>query len=131
VVIEVDSQKLSGSNVNEYGEICRLNSQDNYYYFGIGSDGYYGIGKNINDEWIDLGEDDQGTNGRVISAGNRINHLKATCDFDQLTLEVNGFVLMDIVDPELRSGDVGLYACAFDDEGVDILFDNFRVSRLK
>jgi hypothetical protein len=63
----------------------------------------------------------------VIKGGSPTNHLKATANYDHLTLEVNGSILMDITDPELRSGDVGLYIYAYEDTS-DFLFDNFLVS---
>jgi len=129
VIIEVDGQKVGGSDNNEYGVVCRLNEDNNFYYFGISGEGFYGIGKLINDEWLDLGDEGWGFNDRVIEPGTKTNHLKAECSFDNLSLEVNGSTLIDVTDPELRSGDVGLYVCAYDDAGADILFDNFKVTR--
>ncbi len=128
IVIEVDAQKLSGVENNEFGVISRYNADNDFYYFGISSDGYYGIGKFVDDEWIDLGEEGSGFNDRVIRGGTAINHLKATANYENLSLEVNGSTLMDITDPKLRSGDVGLYVCTYED-ATDILFDNFKVTQ--
>ncbi len=128
VVIEVDAQKISGAENNEFGVISRYNDDNDFYYFGISSDGYYGIGKLVDDEWIDLGEEGWGFNDQVVKGGAASNHLKATANYENLSLEVNGSVLMAISDPELRSGDVGLYVCTYED-GTDILFDNFTVTQ--
>jgi hypothetical protein len=128
IVIEVDAQKTSGTEDNEFGIITRFTEDSDFYYYGISSDGYYGIGKFIDEKWINLGQEGWGFNDKVIKPGQAINHIKATANYENLTLEVNGQVLMDLVDPELRSGDVGLYVCSNEDE-TQIQFDNFRVSK--
>jgi hypothetical protein len=42
---------------------------------------------------------------------------------------VNGQILADVKDSDLSDGDIGLIASTFDESGVDILFDNFVVTR--
>jgi hypothetical protein len=64
----------------------------------------------------------------VINTGSGVNHLKGRCNFDTLTLEVNGSTLLQVSDPDLRVGEVGLYICAYDSPGVEVLFDNYVVS---
>src|SRR5512139_3323647 len=43
---EIEAKKFDGPDDNVFGLICRSNKAgDQYYYFVISSDGYYGIGK--------------------------------------------------------------------------------------
>ena len=61
----------------------------------------------------------------VINRGTNVNHLRADCVGDRLTLYVNGEKLAEATDATLTHGDVGLLAGAFSQPGVDIIFDNF------
>ena len=45
VYVEVDATKIGGADDNDYGVICRYQDGDNFYFFVISSDGYYGVGK--------------------------------------------------------------------------------------
>jgi hypothetical protein len=51
------------------------------------------------------------------------------CDSENLTLEVNGSILMDVTDSDIPAGDVGLYAGVYDAPGLEVVFDNFIVRR--
>jgi len=129
VIIEVDAQQIGGPDYNEFGVTCRVKDEDNFYLFVVGGDGYYGIAKKIDNVWIDLSDSGGGFNKNVIKAKPIMNHLKVTCNYEELTLEVNGSILIEVSAPDLRSGDVGLYVAAFDEPGVEILFDNFVVTK--
>src|SRR5512139_4024944 len=50
VVIDVDSQKTAGPDENDFGIICRYQDEQNFYFFTIGSDGFYSISKILNGE---------------------------------------------------------------------------------
>ncbi len=76
-----------------------------------------------------LGGTEWGFNDKVIQTGKQSNHLKATCDGNTLTFEVNGSILMDVNDSDIMFGDVGLYAGTYQEAGAEILFDNFLVHK--
>ena len=129
VVIDVEATKSGGPDNNEFGIICRYVDQDNFYIFSISSDGYYGISKFVDGDQSGVGMEDMQFNDKVIKLGASTNKLRATCNTDSLKFEVNGQVLADVKDSSLTSGDVGLIASTFDEVGVDILFDNFVVTK--
>ena len=129
VVIDVDAQKMAGPDENDYGIICRYQDEQNFYFFTIGSDGFYSISKILNGEESLIGMDKMQYNDTSIQLGSSPNHLTAECVGSNLTLTVNGTVLADVKDTDLTSGDVGLVAGTYDTPGVDILFDNFVVTR--
>ena len=62
-----------------------------------------------------------------IKTGVAINHLRADCNGDTLSLFANGFPLAQVHDPTLSHGDVGVLAGTFSHPGVDVIFDNFIV----
>lgn len=123
VRLEVDSGKLAGPDENRIGLLCRFNQAD-YYFFLISSDGFYGIGIFKDGKATLLGQSEmQGSEN--IRQGMAINHLRADCTGDKLTLYINGFETASVQDSTLKSGDVGLLVGTFDQPGVDVIFDNF------
>lgn len=128
VIIEVDAYEQKGTTDNEYGVVCRMLDSDNFYYLAITSEGYYIIGKQSNGEWVYLLDGEYQFN-EAIKGDESVNHIKATCEENTFSLEANGTPLVSITDPGIRTGDVGVYACAFSSPGATINFDNYIVTR--
>lgn len=126
VRIDVDAARLAGPLENRFGVICRYQDINNYYFFIISSDGYMGMGKVVNGITSLLGQDMMIYNPAILT-GVAPNHLQAQCLGDTLTFFVNGLPAGIAVDPDFKSGDIGLVAGAFNEVGVDILFDNLIV----
>ncbi len=128
VIVTVETTKLGGPDDNEFGVICRYVDANNFYFFTISSDGYYGITKIVNDDMVLVGMDSM-LFSDVINQGDRSkNTLRADCDGTTLRLHVNGTLLVEATDSDLTSGDVGLIAGTFDTPGTDIRFDNMTVA---
>ncbi|GAB4422466.1 MAG: hypothetical protein Kow002_11810 [Anaerolineales bacterium] len=125
VRLEVDVAKWSGPDENRFGLLCRF-IENNYYFFLLSSDGYYTIGKYLGGNAFLLGQTEMQPSDS-IHQGLAVNHLRADCVGDTLTLYVNGVQVAEAKDPDLAQGDVGLLAGTFAQPGVDILFDNFVV----
>ena len=123
--IEVDTGKLAGPDENRIGVLCRYTDED-YYFFIITSDGFYGVGLFKDGQATLLGQSEllASTN---INKGLAINHLRADCAGNTLTFFINGFQTAQVQDTTLTSGDAGLLAGTFGTAGVDIVFDNFVV----
>lgn len=124
--IEVDATKVGGSDNNDFGVLCRYADADNFYFFIISSDGYYGIGKLLDGEQKLIGVDAMPPS-EAIKQGDASNHLRADCIGSKLSLYVNGEFLAQYEDSDLASGDVGLIAGTIDAPGTDIHFDNLQV----
>jgi hypothetical protein len=125
VRLEVDVGKLGGPDENRIGLICRYSGSD-YYFFIVSSDGYYGIGLYSSGRAVLIGQSEMQSSSD-IKTGLAVNHLRADCVGDVLTLFVNGFQIASAQDQTLKSGDLGLLAGTFSQPGVDIIFDNFVV----
>ncbi len=126
VRIEVDATKAGGSDDNDFGVICRYQDVENFYYFVISSDGYYGIFKTVNGEQILIGTENMPPSD-AIKLGNTTNHLSAECVGNKLSMYANGVKLDEFEDTDFTSGDVGLIAGTYDTPGTEIHFDNFEV----
>jgi hypothetical protein len=125
--IETDAFKAAGPDNNQFGIICRYEDADNFYFFLISSDGYYGIGKSQNGQQVLLTGQGKMTFSAKIAKGRAANHLRADCVGPNLALFVNGQHLATVADPAFSRGDVGLIVGTFDEPGADIRFDNFAV----
>jgi len=123
-----DAVKAGGPDDNDFGVICRYQDVDNFYFFIISSDGYYGIGKTVDGVQELIGTDQMNPDD-AINQGDANNHIKADCVGSHLVLHANGAKLADVEDTSLSSGDVGLIAGTFDEAGADIHFDNFVVRK--
>lgn len=128
VSIEVDAIKYAGPDNNDFGVICRYQDQNNFYMFVISSDGYYGIAK-LKDGQYSMISSDKLQYSEVITQGQAVNHLRVDCVGDRLSLYANGRKLVETRDADFASGDVGLVAGAYQEKGVEILFDNFVVKK--
>jgi len=128
VQIEVDATKVGGERNNRFGIICRAVDPNNFYTFVISSDGYYGIGKIKGRDYSLVGLEALQPS-EAIQLGSAVNHIRADCIGDTLTLYVNEKKLVEVKDSEFTSGDVGLIAGTYDTPGTDIRFDNFVVKK--
>lgn len=124
VVIEVDAEKKPGPEDDQFGVICRLDENYNYYVFLISSMGEYGIAKMEQGQLTILGSGEMAFS-EAIRQGEESNHVSATCAGETLILAVNGQELLSVEDASIAGGDVGLAVGTFDQPGVDVFFDNF------
>jgi hypothetical protein len=125
VRLEVDAGKLGGPEENRAGLMCRYSGAD-YYFFMITHDGYFGVGVFAGGQAVLLGQSEMQFHP-AIHTGVNINHLRADCVGEALTLYANGQQLASVQDARLKDGDVGLLAGTFGQPGVDMIFDNFVV----
>ncbi len=126
VRIEVDAIKVDGDRNNRFGIICRKQGPSSFYVFLISSDGYYGIGKINGADYRLLGSDSLLPSDK-IPKGSAYLHLRADCIGDRLGLYVNGEKIHEVQDADFQAGDAGLIAGAYNANGTEILFDNFRI----
>lgn len=126
VRLEVDAARFGGPEENRMGLVCRYRGAADYYFFIISSDGYYAVGKVTQGVPLLLGQE-QMQYSAAIRTGWAINHLRADCVGDTLTFYVNYLPVALVHDGDHAGGDVGLLAGAFEQTGVDVIFDNFVV----
>jgi hypothetical protein len=127
--IQVEATKAGGPDDNVFGLVCRSDpAGEQYYFFVISSDGYYGIGKVSSSGQELLSAADMLPSG-AIKQGKNTNLIQADCVGDRLALTVNGQLLAEVRDGELIDGDIGLTAGSFDKPAVEIHFDDLVVSK--
>jgi hypothetical protein len=133
VVFDVETQYAAGPINNEYGVLCRYerggDGRNSFYFFFISSDGYYALGKVVDDVRTILSpaEGSFQPSDAILLEPEAVNTLTATCVDDQMALAVNGTRVGEFTDDELERGDIGLIAGTFDEGGVRIHFDNVLV----
>ncbi len=126
VVIEVKAARQSGPVNNSYGVICRYKDEDNFYTALITSDGYAGIFNVSNGKHNLLGHKEM-IPVPAILGGTNVNLVHLECIGNTLALAVNGSPVDAQQDSSFTDGDAGLIAGTFDEPGVHIVFDDFKV----
>jgi hypothetical protein len=126
VRIEVEAIKIGGPDNNTFGVICRMQDEKNFYAFVISSDGYAGIIKVVEGDYLLINSESMEF-APSVRQGEAINYLVVTCQYNFLKLDINGENQFSIQDNSFTQGDVGLIAGSFEEPGVDIFFDNLTV----
>lgn len=128
VIIEVTATKQSGPDENSFGVICRYQDEENFYAALITSDGYAGIFEVNEGEYKLIGHKEM-IPVPAILGGNASNLIYFECIGNSLSLAVNDSPVDSQTDKSFKKGDVGLIAGTFEDTGVHIAFDDFKVSQ--
>ena len=128
VVIDVDATQTSAGpeSNNDYGVACRVQENGDGYYLIISGDGYYSIFKGEGDTFIPLSD---WTESGDIHQGNASNHIQASCVGSDLVLMVNGKKMASANDSTFTHGDIAMTATTYEDQPVEIHFDNVVVSK--
>jgi hypothetical protein len=128
VRVEADISSSAGPLENRMGLVCRMKNDQNFYFFIISADGYYGIGKVKAGEWSLLSSEQMQPNAAILT-GAQVNHVRADCIGNLLILYVNNLLVSSALDTDFTSGDVGVLAGAFATPGADVYFENFVVHK--
>jgi len=130
VSIEVDATQTGGPDKSVYGVVCRAQDDKNFYVFVVSAAGYYGIGKVVDGQgpsMLGTSAPDQLNASDAIKKMDELNHIRADCNGNVLTLFINGKQVSSVQDDAITSGDVGLLVKTFEQPGIDVTFDNFAV----
>ncbi len=126
--VEVDFLKVKGPKADDIGLICRYSESDkgfSFYYMVVGSDGFAAAYRVLEGDVTTLQELDPGS--VTLSPPNQVTNLKMDCLGNQLRLFVNDQLVMSVTDNVLKGGDVGLIAGVYDEPGLVVRFNSFRV----
>lgn len=126
VQVEVEIRQARGGRENLIGLVCRYRDGWNYYFFVISADGYFGLGKVREGQAHLLGQS-QMSYSRDLHP--QQNHLALLCLASTLIGRINGQTVALAEDSDFPRGDVGLLVGARQEGGVQVYFDNFRVTR--
>lgn len=126
VKIQADAIKIGGPDNNNFGVVCRMVDEQNFYAFLISSDGYAGILRVLEGQYQLLNENSLQFSAD-IHKGAALNQITAECNGDQLSLSINGQSVSSASDSNFSTGDIALLAGTYAETGVDIMFDNLVV----
>jgi len=130
VHLEVSGQNTGSAGDVVFGLVCDFsirNDQASYYFLGIGTDGYYTVGKYVDGKLTTLVED---TNGNFTDE-TATYRLAADCGSGVQTLYVDDQQVASTADTALSNGDVGLFVGAFNQTGAAATFDDFVATQLR
>ncbi|HDQ73530.1 MAG TPA: hypothetical protein ENN19_15755 [Chloroflexi bacterium] len=129
VVVEVDAYLAPESSDGHFGVLCRYVDEQNFYYFAVSPNGYYGIF--LIHEGIPevlTGQDQRMAQSSLVQTEG-LSKVRAVCYQSQLSLYVNGELIETVLDDTLVRGDVGLGVGSGPEGNVRAYFDNFVVTK--
>ena len=124
--LSVEATQVAGPDDNEYGVLVRMQDAHHFCRFSISGDGYYVVNKYDGEEWRELGDD--WSSSDTIHLGAEMNLLEVVCQGRTMTLLVNGVQLVQVEDSSYSRGGIGLYAGSFFEPGVEVHFDNLKIT---
>jgi len=127
--IEVTAKRVEGPLDGYYGIICDFQNGMNYYFLGLGVDGWYGIllKKAGQTKILQEGMDQSG----AVRMGNTENVLRAECAQGKHTLWVNGIQLASAADRTFSGGAIGLGVGNRKTPGTVAVFQFFKLFSLE
>ena len=129
VAVEVDLYPAPGSENGYAGVLCRHEDLQNFYYFAVGSEGYYAIFRRVDGSELEiLSGGGSAVRSEAIRQGEQVNHILAVCQGNTLSLYANGELLETVEDSTHRLGDVGVGAASRAPGDVRFHFDNFQAT---
>jgi hypothetical protein len=129
--IEVTAIDLGPATDAGFGIICHYVDDQNFYYLGIGSDGYYAIARFVDDEVTFLSDSEGWIESDGIALDAASYRLGADCGQGTLTLYVDGEAIDSVADDTFSSGDVGLFVLSASEPNAEVHFDDFVVTALE
>lgn len=124
--LTVEAAQVAGPDDNEYGVLVRMQDRRNFYAFSVSGDGYFLVSRFVDGVRQPLGADWSPSD--AVRPGANTNVLEVIVQDTRLTFIVNGRQLAQVEDDRFSHGDIGLYAGSFYEEGVEVAFDNLRVT---
>lgn len=127
--------KTFSSGASVFGAVCDYTSKDNYYWVGIRGD-QYAMGKMVNGQWTQLTEPYwKKLNGATL-AEHSFLEIGLSCFNGFIVFEAGDMGQEHLVDTDLSSGDVGLYAESTKDRDgptyyTQAFFKDFKVELVK
>ena len=133
-VYEVEATQVDGPENNGYGLVFRLDDEkDDFYLFKISGDGYVWIGRYHNggaeveplvgEWWFE--------SPAVLQGLDQTNRLRVAAEGANLIFYVNDQEVGRVTDDTFASGDIGLLVETLGLGGVQVQFDNFRVTPIE
>ncbi len=127
--LTVSATQSTGPSDNEYGVLIRMEGDTNFYAFSVSGDGYVRAASFAEGQWTVLGDD--WTLDEAVQQGAATNQLEVEAQGSQYTFRVNGQEVLQVEDAALLKGEIGLYAGAFTEGDVVVIFDDLEVAPLK
>ena len=123
--LTVEATQISGPHDNEYGVLMRMKDDQHFLAFSISGDGYARVARFENGRWTVVGRD--WVPSDAVLQGEATNKLEVIAQGATYDFRVNDRSVLQVEDPTLAQGRIGVYAGAFTEGDVVVAFDNLDV----
>jgi serine/threonine-protein kinase len=126
--ISVDAKPVTEGTDSYFGLLCRIQDDQNFYYFVIRASGDFIIGKYKNARFQPLLSEGWRSSD-AIHRGDQTNRIKADCVGNTLRFYANNVMLAEVADTDFVSGASGILVGALDTQGFEALFNHFVITQ--
>jgi hypothetical protein len=126
--ISVEAKPITEGTDSYYGLTCRIQDDQNFYYFVVRASGEFTIGKYKNAAFQSLLPEGWRSSA-AIQKGAQTNRLKADCVGNSLRFYANNVMLAEAADTDFSSGASGMLVGALDPQGFEALFNHFVITQ--
>jgi spore coat assembly protein SafA len=124
--VEVNAQRVSGSESGYYGVVCRWQDVDNFYALAIGSEGFLTIAR-VQNGFVNFLAQREAEEELMNFGAGEFNRIGGSCVEDTLTLFVNDEPVLEAQDHTFTSGFVGLMTGTRTASGLLVHFEDFSL----
>jgi hypothetical protein len=122
--LEFEVALVEGDPYNDAGLLFRFQDSDNYYEVDINGEGSFSVGKEVDNEWIQIVE---WTSDPAISTFGRVNRLRLVAVGSEFSLYINDEFMVEFDDSTFASGGIGPVVTAYDEPPARATFDNITI----
>jgi hypothetical protein len=123
-VLEFEVALVEGDVYNDSGCLFRFQGKDDYYELDINGDGSYAVGKEVEDEWIEIVD---WTYDSAIQPLGQVNRVRLIADGETFTLHINDQFMTQFTDTSFLSGGIAPVVTAYDEPPARATFDNIQI----
>jgi hypothetical protein len=122
VLVESDVLRSRGAENDTYGLLVRYVDNENFYYFGISGGGTFSFWRVVAGEWTALV--DWTAAAAIQTADEEVNRLGVLAQGDRFLLLIDDTPVADLRDATFAAGSAGFYAGTYQQDDLDVTFDN-------
>jgi hypothetical protein len=122
--VEFEVALVEGDPYNDAGLLFRFQDADNYYEIDINGGGSFAVGKEVDDEWVQIVE---WTSDPSVQPFGQVNRVRLVAEGTQFTLYINDEYLAYFSDDSFGSGGLAPVVTAYDEPPARATFDNITI----
>jgi hypothetical protein len=122
--VQFETTLVEGDKFNSSGIFFRYQDKDNFYSLDINGNQKYAVGKEVDNEWIQIVD---WTSSASLRGEGEVNVIRLVAYGNTFWLTVNDQLVETFTDTSFNSGEIALHVTAYDSQPARATFDNVSI----